>query len=149
MCFWLPFRCPEILVWTTFISAIFYYCVSRRSGRWTASSIDWPRTKTDGVLLRRCLQRTKVGIWTVKCKFCKLYILVSEVGGISAITVMCELENLIQRASVDEWGENRPFYPYTKGVRGPSQRRKSWSLAVAHHLEPHESFFFCSPSNPG
>ena len=129
MCFWLPFSCLEALVWTKFISATFYHWVSRWSGRRTASSTDWPRTKTDGVLLRKCLQRTKVGILLMKCRFCKLYILVSRGRGeISTTTVMCELESWIQRASVDGWGEkNRPF-PLC--VPCPHQRRKqNWSLA--------------------
>lgn len=76
MGFWLPFSCPEALVWAKFISATFYHCVSRWSGRRTASSTHRPRSKTDGDLLRERLQRTKVGIYIVKGRLHKSCILV-------------------------------------------------------------------------
>lgn len=108
-----------------------HHCVSRWSGRWTASSTDWPKTKTDGVLLRKCLQRTKVGILLLKCRFCKLYILVSGGRGKYLQQLWCVNWKAGYRGL--QWmAGGRKNRPFPLCVPCPRQRRKhNWRLAVA------------------
>ena len=139
MCFWLPFSCPEALVRTKFISATFYHCVSRWSGRWTASSPDRSRSKTDGVLLRERLQRTKVGVYIIKSRFYKSCILGWGAGG---------GQECLQLSWCVNWRAGHSSLQWVAGEKtylSPEARKQR---VVSPHGNPWTFLFIWSPAKP-